>query len=188
MLLKLSKYYNAKITVENDRDGGIIQFFIRKGELARLMGGPTTTMDKFIPGTKTNRRAFGHSMSTVRHKQVGEDLLYEWLDARGATTNYFDVEDGEKYSEEEIDQLVHMTKDRLEDQVLIDQLINYERGGNYDVVMAMMGIVVQLKEWYDPELDEPDDGTDMSSQVHEWYIGRYGSTEEKIKILRNKNI
>jgi len=169
LLLKLSKYYNAKITVENDRDGGIPQFFLRKGEIGRLMGPPITTMEKIMPGSKTSKRAFGHSMSTQRHKQIGEDLLYEWLDQRGAATNYYDLEDGEQYKREGLRNI-----DRLEDQILIDQLINYERGGNYDMVMAMMGIVVQLKEWYDPEILElNDDENDISSQLKKWYDERY---------------
>lgn len=174
-LLKLSKYYNAKITVENDRDGGIPQYFIRKGEAHRLMGPPVTTLEKIIPGSNTTRRAYGHSMSSVRHKQIGEDLLYEWLDLRGKTTTYYDTEDGERTIEQGLRNL-----DRLEDQLLIEQLINYERGGNYDLVMAMMGIVVQLKEWYDPNEDVYEDNN-ISDQLLKWKMKRYGSYEDKMK-------
>jgi hypothetical protein len=90
------------------------------------MGPPITTLEKIMPGSKTNRRAYGHAMSSVRHKQIGEDLLYEWLDQRGVNTNYYDTEDGEKIIKKGIRNL-----DRLEDQLLIEQLINYERPGNY---------------------------------------------------------
>lgn len=179
LLLKLSKYYNAKITVENDRDGGIPQYFIRQGEAARLMGPPITTLEKIIPGAKSNLRAYGHSMSSTRHKQIGEDLLYEWLDLRGSNTTYYDEEDGEKSIQVGVRNI-----DRLEDQILIDQLINYERGGNYDLVMAMMGIVVQLKEWYDPDVIDQWEENDISSQLLDWKIDRYGTYQDKLN--RNK--
>lgn len=181
-LLKLSKYYNAKITVENDRDGGIPQYFIRKGEASRLMGPPITTMEKIMPGTVTNKRAYGHAMSSPRHKQIGEDLLYEWLDMRGVNKTYYDTEDGEKTVEEGLRNI-----DRLEDQLLIDQLINYDRDGNYDLVSAMMGIVVQLKEWYDPLENESKTEDDISDQLLKWKLKRYGSYEDKLKQLNQIN-
>lgn len=175
LLLKLSKYYNAKITVENDRDGGIPQYFIRKGEAARLMGPPITTMEKIMPGSKTNKRAYGHSISTARHKQIGEDLLYEWLDLRGSRTTYYDTETGEDTTTEGTRNL-----DRLEDSLLLEQLIEYDRDGNYDLVMAMMGIVVQLKEWYDVE-DNDWEQDDISDQLLDWKNERYGTYEDKLK-------
>jgi hypothetical protein len=181
-LLKLSKYYNAKITIENDRDGGIPQYFIRKGEVARLMGPPITTMEKLMPGgTSTNKRPYGHSTATSRHKQIGESLIYEWLDARGANTVYYDTEDGERTVEQGLRNI-----DRLEDQLLIDQLINYSRDGNYDLVSAMMGIVIQLKEWYDPEENEQYEANDMSTQLLNWKTKRYGSYEDKMNRINNK--
>ena len=181
LLMKLSKYYNAKISVENDRDGGIPQYFIRKGEAARLMGPPVTTMEKIIPGSKTTRRSYGHSMGSVRHKQIGEDLLYEWLDLRGTNLTYYDDESGERQVETGLRNL-----DRLEDQLLIEQLINYERGGNYDLVMAMMGIVLQLKEWYDPEDTDPYDENSISDQLLEWKLSKYGSYEDKMQRINKK--
>lgn len=170
LLLKLSKYYNAKITFENDRDGGILQHFVKIGELHRIMSTPSLTMEKFLPGTKTNLRKFGHSMATPRHKQIGEDLLYEWLDRRGDKQIYYDTETGEKTA-------VEGTKNtyRLEDQLLIEELINYSRDGNYDMVMAMMGIVVQLKEWYDPVDDYFEDKTQVSDELGKWYKKRYNA-------------
>lgn len=77
LLMKLSTYYNAMITYENDRDGGIYQYFLRKGQLKRLMSKPAMTLDKYISGSKTNLREYGHSMGSARHKQIGENLLLE---------------------------------------------------------------------------------------------------------------
>jgi hypothetical protein len=168
LLVKLSKYYNAKITFENDRDGGILSFFLRRGELDRLLTPPVLTMEKHLPGTKTNLRQFGHSMATPRHKQIGEDLLYEWLDKRGINKIYYDTESGEKVKIEGIRNV-----DCLEDQLLIEQLINYDRNGNYDLVMALMGIMVQLKEWYDDENDDLVADDDISDELGKWYKYRY---------------
>lgn len=181
LLLKLSKYYNAKISVENDRDGGIPQYFIRKGEAARLMGPPITTLEKIMPGAKSSKRPYGHSMSSVRHKQIGEDLLYEWLDSRGTKKTYYDTETGEKTIE-----VGTRNIDRLEDELLINQLINYERNGNYDLVMAMMGIVVQLKEWYDPDEYGEWQEDNISDQLLNWKLKKYGSYEDKMKHIDKK--
>jgi hypothetical protein len=168
LLVKLSKYYNAKITFENDRDGGILSFFLRRGELDRLLTPPVLTMEKHLPGTKTNLRQFGHSMATPRHKQIGEDLLYEWLDKRGINKIYYDTESGEKVKIEGIRNV-----DCLEDQLMIEQLINYDRNGNYDLVMALMGIMVQLKEWYDDENEDLIADDDISDELGKWYKHRY---------------
>jgi hypothetical protein len=181
LLLKLSRYYNAMVTVENDRDGGIPQYFMRKNESHRLMGPPLTTMEKFIPGTKTTLRKFGHSMGSEAHKTVGEDLLYEWLDIRNGATTYYDTESGESIRTNGLRNL-----DRLQDQLLLEQLQAYNRNGNYDMVMAMMGIVVQLKEWYDVE-DTYEEATDISDELSDWFEQRYMSEDEKHYAKSNKN-
>ena len=190
LLLKLSKYYNARITFENDRDGGIPQYFMRKGETDRLMGPPLTTMEKYIPGTKTNLRRFGHSMGSSAHKTVGEDLLYEWLDIRNGAATYYDTETGEDVRREGLRNL-----DRLQDQLLIEQLQSYNRDGNYDMVMAMMGIVVQLKEWYDVE-ESYESNDNVSDELSDWFDKRYLPDDEyrankqqknKTKLNLNKN-
>ena len=168
LLYKLSRYYNAKITFENDRDGGILSFFLRRGELHRLLTPPVLTMEKHLPGTKTNLREFGHSMATPRHKQIGEDLLYEWLDKRGVNKIYYDTESGEKIKIEGLRNV-----DCIEDQLMIEQLINYDRHGNYDLAMALMGIMVQLKEWYDNSDDEDFGEEGISDELGKWYKGRY---------------
>ena len=45
------------------------------------------------------------------------------------------------------------------------------------MVMAMMGIVVQLKEWYDVE-DTFEEAHDISDELSNWYNQRYMSEEE----------
>ncbi len=148
LLLKLSKFYNAKITFENDRDGGIPQFFAMTNNLHRILEVPAMTLEKFIPNSKTRYRELGHSMSSSAHKEVGEMLIYEWLERRGSKKVYYDSESGQSITQEGIRNL-----DRLENELLIEQLINYDRSGNYDSVSALMGIMVQLNERYEFEKD-----------------------------------
>ena len=69
---------------------------------------------------------------------------------------------------------------------MIEQLIKYERGGNYDLVMAMMGIVVQLKEWYDPEDVDPYEENSISDQLNKWKVKRFGSYEDKLEYNKRK--
>jgi hypothetical protein len=56
---------------------------------------------------------------------------------------------------------------------MIEQLINYDRNGNYDLVMALMGIMVQLKEWYDDENEDLIANDDVSDELGKWYKHRY---------------
>ena len=168
LLLKLSKYYNALITVENDRDGGIPQFFITKGEVARLMNPPVMTMEKNKLGKSvTNLRKFGHSTASRRHKIIAESLIYEWLDKRGSRETFYDTEEGEK--------IIHEGKrnlDNINDELLLEELISYDRDNNFDMVSALAGIVLQLKEWYDDD-DEINDTLTISSELEDWHKKRY---------------
>ena len=52
LLVKLSKYYNAKITYENDRDGNILSYFTHTGNLNRLIPSPTLVTKKYYPIAK----------------------------------------------------------------------------------------------------------------------------------------
>lgn len=167
LLLKLSKYYNAQITVENDRDGGIPQFFIKHNQAHRLMGPPRFTMNKSIIQSKTNLREFGHSMASAKHKTLGETLIYEWLDKTENKRVHTDTETGEQVFIEGVRNV-----DRLNDQMLIEQLIRYSRDGNFDAVSAFMGIMVQMKEKFDPD-KERDDEYNFANDLYEYYNKRF---------------
>ena len=181
LLLKMSKYYNAKITFENDRDGGILQYFLRKGEVARLMSKPELTVSKYMPNSKTLLREYGHSMATERHKRIGEDLTYEWLLKRIPDKKVVDS-DGRVI---EIKGLRNI--DLIEDRALLEELIAYRREGNFDVVMALMGAVIQLNEHYNEDILESKRqiANDVSSFWYELYLNKYGS--EKDKYMHNIN-
>jgi hypothetical protein len=190
MLMKLSKYYNAKITFENDRDGGILQYFIRKGEVARLMPKPEMTISKYMPNSKTLLREYGHSMATPRHKQIGEDLVLEWLLTRLP----------DRTAVNEFDEVVTIpgvrNLDLLEDRALIEELMAYNRQGNFDVVMALMGAVIQLNEYYNEDfIEEMRSNTGVKSVSNFWqevFYDNYGTAQEKrafeTRKRREKNI
>jgi hypothetical protein len=149
LLLKLSKFYNAKITYENDRDGGILLDFTNKKELARLLGAPTLVTNKHLKSeSSTNLRVFGHSMATKHHKALGEVVLNEWLDYRHPDIK--GVDDAGNY----VVKKGPRNMDLLKDQLIIEQLISYTREGNYDGVMSLMGGVIQMVQLYDSNLQE----------------------------------
>lgn len=142
LLMKLSKYYNAKISFENDRGGdAIFNYFLKHQELDRLLPMPRIVTSTHIKNTKTTLRQFGHAMSSPKHKDMGENYIFDWLDKRNDEGVLFDTENGETIKLANIRNL-----DRLQDEMLIDQLIRYDRTGNYDAVSAFMGIMLQMQE------------------------------------------
>lgn len=183
LLLKLSKYYNAQITFENDRDGGILQYFIRKGELNRLMSKPEMTLSKYLPNSTTALREFGHSMATPRHKEIGENLLLEWLLRRVPKKKVVNSE-GEVI---ELEGLRYL--DMLEDRAVIEELIAYNRKGNFDVVMALMGAIIQINEHWNEDFvqDRREEINDISSFWNEVHNNLYGTTQQKLEFQYNKN-
>jgi len=145
LLMKLSKYYNAKITIENDRGmESIFNYFLKHNALGRLLPMPKLVTSMNIKNSKTLLREFGHSMSSEKHVSMGERYIYEWLDSRNHDSMLFDTESGEKVVKADVTNL-----DRLKDEMLIQQLIEYDRNGNYDAVSAFMGIMLQMQEIYE---------------------------------------
>jgi hypothetical protein len=183
LLVKLSKYYNAKITFENDRDGGILQYFIRKGELGRLMSKPEMTLNKYIKGSATNLREFGHSMGSRRHKQIGEDLLLEWLLKRQPKKKLVN----DKGDIIEVEGLRYL--DTLEDKAVIEELIAYNRDGNFDTVMALMGAIIQINEHYNEDFINSGIGEieGVSSFWKGLYVNSFGSEQQKYEHNINKS-
>jgi len=79
--------------------------------------------------------------------------------------------------------------DMLEDKALIEELIAYNRDGNFDVVMAMMGAIIQLNEHYNEDFLEQYqyDRADISSFLMELYTKKYGSEREKYDVAMKKS-
>ncbi len=147
LLMKLSKYYNAKITFENDKGGdAIFAYFLKSNALDRLLPMPNLVTSTNIKNSKTTLRSFGHAMASPKHKDMGESYIYEWLDKRNHESVLYDTETGEQIKIPSVRNL-----DRLQDEMLIHQLIQYDRNGNYDAVSAFMGIMLQMQEIYEVE-------------------------------------
>lgn len=170
LLMNLSKYYNAKITYENDQDGGILDFFVKKNALERLLPSPMMVTKKHLPNSKTLLREFGHSMASDRHKAFGEMYLNEWLDYRHPTKKYLND------SDEIIVELGKRNLDMLEDELVIEQLINYSRAGNFDAVLALMGGIIQFQERFPLEHDGYDSNANtlnLRKEMMDYYYSLY---------------
>lgn len=154
LLLLLSKFYNAKVTFENDRDGGIPQFFLNKNEVHRLLSVPVVTYAKSFKKTvSTTLRDYGHSMSNQRYKEMAEKFIYEWLLKDRPAMKVEDEYGG-------FTKVVLKNYELIKSKGLIEELMAYDRIGNYDRVMAFAGIVIQLEERYNEDKIEELSGGD----------------------------
>lgn len=134
-LLKLSKYYNAKINFENDR-GEVRPFFQNKQQLSRLCASPGKILEKNNVTTTMRNRKFGYSMSNIRFKELGIKYLNDWL------------------LEPTIDDPNLRNLDVLLDKPLIEELLRFNfETGNYDRVMAMVGCVIWQEDNINPYND-----------------------------------
>lgn len=141
LLIKLSKYYNAKISHETDRDGDILKHFTFTNNLHRLMPSPMLVTKKYIPNSKTTLREFGHAMSNDRLKSIGEKYINEWLPFRHPGSKVVDEETGNIITREGKRNL-----DLIYDELILDELVNYNRTGNFDSISALMGCMIQMED------------------------------------------
>lgn len=129
-LEKLSQYYgNAKIMFENDR-GDVQNYFLKKKKLHILYDEPGTVMLKTL-GKKTYGRVKGCSMGTDKMKQQAELYVYDWLmEKRGVSPEGRDM----------------YNLDMIPDIGLLEELILYNRDGNFDRVSAFFQVVIAIEE------------------------------------------
>ena len=169
LLYKLSKYYNAKITYENDRDGGIFNHFTKRGWLGMLYTYPATVISKHIPDSKTLVRRFGHSMSSDKHKYIGELYLAEWLTEK--IPGYTGIDKHGNIVTVNERKHLHL----LCDELTIEQLIDYSRTGNYDAVLSLMGAIIQFKDKFNfAEGEEYSPYTErVNKEIVDFYKSKY---------------
>lgn len=157
ILYKMSKYYNADITHENDRSGKVVRdFFVKMGEFHRLLQPPVNIMEKHLQGSsKTAQRASGHSFGNDKLKELGEILTKRWLlEKRGLNPIT---------GEEE------RNLDLIADIGLLEELISYKRDRNCDRVMALMGLIVQMKETFNEYVKQE---TEEDDEVVSFFSGK----------------
>jgi len=173
---KLSKYYNAKVDFENDRNGAVVQeFFIKNNALSRLMDSPNRTMEKHITNSATSKRVKGHSMGSPKHVEMGEIYLKRWLmQSRGINPD---------------NGLEERNLDLIPDIGLLQELVSYNRTGNFDRIRTLMGCVIQQEEVYNQYASEEDPGKetvmDQFARKFNEYYG--GDDESHASYVYNKN-
>jgi hypothetical protein len=146
-LFMLAEYYNAKIGFENDR-GEVIAYAKRFRKL-HLLQEEFEMLDKRELRSKNVKRQYGMHM-TEQRKAQGELYIRDWLiSGRGQN------EDGE----------ITLNLQKIYDPALLQELIKFNRKGNFDRVMALMVGMYHTRELYNKELSYND--SDNSS--NEWF-------------------
>lgn len=123
-MLKLSKYYNAKVNFENDR-GEVKPFFQKRMQLHRLCPPPGTILERNDISTNMRARKYGYSIAANKFKTIAIQYLLDWL----------------QESRPDNPDLKNMHY--IEDIGLLDEMISFSfEKGNYDRIMALIGCVL----------------------------------------------
>jgi hypothetical protein len=150
-LFMLAEYYNAKIGFENDR--GEVIAYAKRFRKMHLLQEEFEMLDKKELRSKNVKRQFGMHM-TEQRKSQGELYIRDWLiSGRGAD------EEGN----------ITLNLQKIYDLALLQELIKFNRKGNFDRVMALMVGMYHTRELYNKELSFND--TDNSS--NDWFDKMY---------------
>lgn len=135
-LFLLAKYYNARIGFENDR-GEVIPFAKRHKLMQHLL--PEVEIFDKTDNVRIRKlgRSYGMSMGSKERKGQAEIYLRDWLKTpRGRD------ESGE----------IRLNLHQIYDIALIDELVKYNRRGNFDRVSALMVGMFHLKDLHTREV------------------------------------
>lgn len=151
----MCKYYNAKLSHENDRGGkSVADYFIKNRAYHMLLKPPARMVSGHIQNSRTLLRKVGHSMSSPQMKELGEIYLKRWLlTIRG--------------KDREGNEIRNM--DMIPSKALYEELIMYNRDGNFDRVLALMGGVLQIQELFN-EFKEQEQ--EKSESIGTWFAKR----------------
>jgi len=150
----MCKYYNAKLSHENDRGGkSVADYFTKNKAYHMLLKPPARMVSGHIQNSRTLLRKVGHSMSSPQMKELGEIYLKRWLLAIRA-------------KDREGKEIRNM--DLIPSKGLFEELIMYNRDGNFDRVSALMGGVLQLQELFNEFKEENEDEESVGS----WFSKR----------------
>jgi hypothetical protein len=136
-LFLLAEYYNARIGFENDR-GEVIAYAKRHKKLQYLL--PETEIFDKTDNVRIRKlgRTYGSSMGSIQRKGQAEIYFRDWLKSpRGKT------EDGD------VKRNLHM----IHDIALLDEILRYNRSGNFDRVSAMLVGMFHLKDMHAKEIE-----------------------------------
>jgi hypothetical protein len=128
--LMLSLYYGkAEVMVENEAGHDCFNYFKRKGYAYLLAAQPDDLMAKYLKAPKV-KRVYGAPMND-KMKEVGEKLINNWLIS--------------KRGKDEDDRFVY-NMDLIPSVPLLQELISYNREGNFDSVMSLMMLLMLVEE------------------------------------------
>lgn len=137
-----SELYNSQIMHEN-MDKGTRTYFRRIKKLHLLAAQPDAVINNSIKNSKV-ARVYGCHMN-VQLKNAGERYIQEWL---LSPLDY-----------DEHGNVIH-AYDRIYSPRLLDELINYNKNGNFDLVMSLMMALFMVQE---QELNP--DSTDRATNI-----------------------
>lgn len=131
--LMLADFYNTQVMYENEIPS-VRNYFRRIKRLDALALQPDNVISKSIKKSKTARVYGCHMVPQL--KDAGERYIQEWL----LSTLDYD-EHGNKIT----------TIDRIYSRRLLEELIHYDRKGNFDLISALIMAMFQIQE---EELDK----------------------------------
>jgi hypothetical protein len=135
IMFLLAGYYNCKVGFENDR-GNVIPY-AKQHHLLHMLAEEFEMLYKKELASKTVNRNYGMHMTEKRSEQ-GELYVRDWLQ----TPVYKDLETG----------VIKRVLNYIYDPALLQELIKFRQGGNFDRVKALMVGQYYLKEVYHREV------------------------------------
>lgn len=123
----LAEYYNAEILYENEVTS-VLSYFEKRKKLHLLAAQPDNLISSVIKVSKVSR-VFGMHM-VEKLKEAGEKYINTWLLTERDTDEH-----GNKI----------LNLHTIHSKGLLEELISYNRKGNFDRVMAFMFVMFQLE-------------------------------------------
>jgi len=155
-VLKLLKYYNARLLYENERKGLYAHFAI-KGYDYMLANQPDIISD-IISSSKVQRKKGIHMTKAI--KDWGEREIRDWLN--------------EEYAPG------HKNLQKIMSIPLLQELISYNDKGNFDRVIALMMVMLYKKELHNVHVKEKK----KTTKVDSFFRKRFFTDDRKFNFNR----
>jgi hypothetical protein len=153
-LFMLAEYYNAKIGFENDR--GEVIAYAKRFRKMHLLQEEFEMLDKKELRSRKVKRQYGMHM-TAERKNQGEIYIRDWLvNSRGQ-------DDEENYT---------LNLHKIYDPALLQELMKFNKKGNFDRVMSLMVGMYHMKEKYNSSTYFAED----DNSNNEWFDRLYRSS------------
>ena len=147
-LFLLAEYYNARIGFENDR-GEVVPYAKRTKKIKWLLPEPEIFSKSDGVSIRKLGRTYGTSMGSKERKGQAEIYLRDWLRTpRGVS------ESGEK----------KLNLHYIYDLALLDELIKYNRRGNFDRVSALLVGMFNLIAMFNRTVEKAEEESSSGSE------------------------